>query len=231
MEPAPFTMQSIPLQTFSSTIVHEILHAMLSMKALLAVTRKGASGLTAEDVAADFNLTNPSDGLLESTRKNANTAAEAAAIIFIHSACENAIIELIKLLARYDRTPWLENVVKKQVNFEEVASSTPEVIGKRLLDSYISSLERESLPKKIDRLLLVIQRESGADLIADYVFDRAELVKIDNLRHRLTHDPSFEAPIEDAAGKLTYLVKTLRWLVALAEKRYPGAGRTRDTSG
>jgi hypothetical protein len=218
----PFIRKTIPLQFFSSTIVREIYHAMVSMKSLLAVTRKGAANLTPEDIATNFNLKKPSEDLVQSVRANANTAAEAAAIIFIHSTCENAVFELIKLLVRYDPEPWLPSILRKQVRFEEALSSTPDAIRNRLLADYLATLERESFPKKIDQLLKAIQPKVTSCIIAGFTFDRDEFVAIDELRHRLTHEPSFSTPITDAVGKLTFLVNTLNWLVALAELKYPG---------
>jgi hypothetical protein len=216
-------MKAIPLQTFSSTIVPGINHAIISMKGLLAVTRKGSANLTPKDIADNFDLETPSEDIVQSVRTNANTAAEATAIIFIHSACENAVFELIKLLVCYDPEPWLPSVYKKQVPFEEVVSSTLDAIRNQLLDDYLKTLERESFPKKIDRVLAVIQPGIASNIIEGFKFDKIQFDAIDKLRHKLTHEPSFATPITDAFSKLIFLVNTLKWLVALAERKYPGA--------
>ena len=215
-------MKAIPLETFSSTIVRESLHAVYAMKALLAVTGKGAAELTAEDIAANFQLAKPDDELADSIRRNATTAAEAAAIIFVHSTCENAVFQLIELLTKYDPEPWLFSITKKQVSFEDVSSATRDQIRDRLLGDYLEVLERKSFPEKVDRLLSAIQPPAVSGIIPNFEFKRDDFVAIDELRHQLTHEPKFSRPIEDAPSKLTYLVNTLQFLVALAERKYPG---------
>ena len=223
MSAEPFSKKAISFQFFSGSVVPEILHALISVKGLLVVTRKGLPNLTAEDVARILNHKSASEELVESMRKNVMTAAEAAAIIFMHSTCENAVFALIKLLVGYDPDPWIAYVSKRNVAFEEVSSSTRDEIKRRLLDEYLEKLEKESFPKKVDLLLAAIKPSKTSDVISGFAFDKGVFVRIDELRHRLTHDPSFAKPIDNAAIDLSYLVDTLRWLVALSEQKYPGA--------
>ncbi len=215
-------MKAISLKTFSSTIVRETLHAVYTMKGLLAVTDKGASQLTADDIAANFLLVKPKDDLLEMIRHNAKTAAEAAAIIFIHSTCENAVFQLIRILAQYDVEPWISFIEEKKVSFKDISSSTAVQIRDNLLQDYLVVLEKESFPKKIKILLSAIRPETVSGMVPNFEFDMVKFTAIDELRHQLTHKPTFARPIPDAAENLTYLLNTLRLMVALAEKKYPG---------
>jgi len=215
-------MKAIPLETFSSTIVRESLHAVYAMRALLAATDKGAIHLTADDIASLFQLGRPSDDLVEPFRRNAKTAAEAAAIIFIHSTCENAVFQLIELLAQYDPEPWVPNIAKKKVSFEDVASSTAQQIRDRLLKDHLKDvIEKMSFPEKVDRLFAALKPPTVSGVIPDFEFKHDDFKKLDDLRHRLTHEPKFATPIQDAPAKLTYLINTLRLLVKLAEQKYP----------
>ncbi len=215
-------MKSLPLKTFSSVILREILHAVYSMKALLAVTNKGSAQITVDDIESNIHLAKPSDELVEMVRRNSKTAAEAAAIIFIHSTCENAVFQLIKLLVQHDPAPWIPCIAEKQVAFKDLTASTTEQIRDQLLKVYLDGIEGISFPKKVEKLLANLKPATVSGIIPDFEFKLADFEKIDELRHRLTHEPKFATPIKDAQAKLIYLVNTLRLLVKLAELKYPG---------
>jgi hypothetical protein len=216
-------MKVIPLEAFSSGIVRKALHAAYSMKALLAVTQNGAAHITVDDIASNFRLEKPPDDLVESIRRTAQTAAEAAAIVFMHSTCENAVFQLIELLVRYDAEPWTPCLARKQICFEEASSSTVEQIRKRLLMNYLTDLEKRSFPEKVERVFAALGQVNVSKVIGGFDFTQDGLVAIDDLRHRLVHDPHFAEPIPDAPAKLTYMINTLRLLVALAERKYAAA--------
>jgi hypothetical protein len=215
--------KAIPLESFSSTILREALHGIFSMKALLAVTAKGAKHFTAQDMTSNL-LRGASEELVEGFRHNAQTAAEAAAIVFIHSTCEKAVFQLIEVLVHIDVEPWSSSVAEKRVSFKEVSSSTLDKIRKRLLRDYLADLERKSFPEKVERLLAAIKPKPAtvSQAIPGFNFSLDKLKEIDDLRHKLAHHPQFAEPIPDAPAKLDYMLDTLKLLVALANKKYAG---------
>jgi hypothetical protein len=205
-------------------VIREHLHAMISVKAMLRVAEKGVAAVTEEDFAGCFGdlLDRPDSAILAQIKGNVATAAAAAGLVFMHSAYENAIFDLIKRLVTYDPEPWLTCIDKKQVPFEKVRSTSVSAIQGDLLADWLEAVERESLPKKIERVLSVVRTGPLKDVIPGFDFDMEELKKIDQLRHNVTHEPNFANPIQDVNGKLRFLHCTVLLLEKLAEQKYPG---------
>ena len=215
-------LQGIPFRIFSSTIFHQCLHALYSMKGLLLTVNLGSTHIAAQDIAANFGLEEPLDDLVNAVRQNAKTTAESAAIVFVHSICDSAIFQLIELLARYDDHPWIPFISKKQVSFEEISSSSIGQVRDRLLKDYLEVLERKSLPEKVEMLFAVLKPTTVSGVVPTFDFKMADLEAIHELRRRIVHEPHFGTSISDVPVKLAYLVKTLKLLLVLAERKYPG---------
>jgi hypothetical protein len=140
----------------------------------------------------------------------------------MHSAYENAIFDLIKRLVMYEPEPWLKHIENKQVPFEKVRSTIVSAIQSDLFGDWLAAVEREPLPKKVDRVLAALRPGSLKDVVQGFDFDMEELKKIDQLRHDVTHKPNFANPIQDVTGKLRFLHCTVLLLEKLAEQKYPG---------
>ncbi len=176
---------------------------MFSIRAMLRVAEKGVSVVTEDDLSGCLGglMDKPDAELLGLIKSNVNTAAAAAALVFMHSAYENAVFDLIKRLVQYDPGPWAALIEKKK---------------------WLKKTERESFPWKVEKILAVLQPSTTKDVVPGFEFQLETLKAIDDLRHDLTHRTTFATPIPDIYEKLTYLHKTVLLLEKLAEAKYPG---------
>jgi len=95
-------LSSIPFAEMRRGVIREYLHAMFSVRAMLRVAEKGVAAVTEEDFAGCFGdlLERPDSALLAQIKGNVTTAAAAAGLVFMHSAYENAVFDLIKRLVQ-----------------------------------------------------------------------------------------------------------------------------------
>ncbi len=165
--------------------------------------------------------------LLDQIKANVTTAAAAAGLVFMHSAYENAVFDLIKRLVQYDPTPWVQYVDKRKVPLETVLASSVSQIQSSLLDEWLKQAAKKSLPWKVQKVFEVLKPETTKDVISGFEFKIAELERIDSLRHEMTHRPKFATPFGDVVSMLTFLHKTVVLLEKLAEQKYPGQTNAR----
>lgn len=196
---------------------------------MLHVVQKGIAVATEDDLAGCFGnlLDCPDSAILVQIKGNVAAAAESAALVFMHCAYENALFELLRHLVRYDPKPWLMCIDKKPIAFEKVRAMDVSEIQQGLFKDWLDAVERESLPKKAERLLAALQPDSLRGVIDGFDFDIEELRAIDQLRHDATHRPNLATRIEDVSGKLRYLHCTVLMFEELARRKYPGNNGTR----
>ena len=217
-------LKSIPFAEMRRGVIREYLHAMNSVKAMLVAADKSDEIMTESDFTGCIGglIDQPDSQLLASIKANVKTATAAAALVFMHSAYENAVFDLIKWLVIYDPESWVKFIDQKKVAFEKVRSTSLPDIRDELFTDWLKAVEKESLPKKVERALAALKPALVGELIEDFKFDLKELEKIDQLRHDVTHKPNLATPIEDIAGKLRFLHCTVLLLEKLAEQKYPG---------
>lgn len=217
-------MNFIPFAKTRHGVIRPYLHAMFSIKAMLRVAEKGNTSATEDDLSGCFGefLEKPDPDLLDIIKSNVNTAAATAALVFMHSAYENAVFDLMKQLVHYDPEPWLKCIDEKSIPFKRLREDTLADIRNDLLEKWLEKAERESFPWKVSKLLAVLQPGTLKDVISGFEFSMDDFKQIDQLRHNLTHQPNFATAIPDINDKLSYLHRTVFLLEKLAEQKYPG---------
>ena len=214
----------IPFAELGSSVLRRRRHVRFTIAAMLRVAEKGGACVTAEDLAGCLGDLGerPDSSLLEVIKSNVSTAAAAAGLVFMHSAYESAVFDLIKRLVLYDPDPWVQFIDKKKIPFEMIRTASCAEVQKSLLSSWLKKNERQSFPWKVGKLFAVLQPGPTKDVIQGFEFNTEDFTKIDKLRHDLTHRPNFGTPIPDIYEKLSYLHKTVLLLQKLAEQKYPG---------
>lgn len=220
----------IPFAEMRRGVMKEYQHAMFSVGGMLRVTKAGANSTTARDMEGLFGslIEEPTPELVEMVKSNAATTADAAALVFMHSAYDNAVFDLLGRLVKYDPDLWLPHVEKKSVELGVVLKKGGEGVRDDALDKWLAEAERKSFPWKVKTVLTALgalDPASRKDVVPGFEFNTDEFEKIDQLRHDVTHRPSFATPINDIYGKLRYLHCTMLMLERLAEKRYPGPAK------
>lgn len=214
----------MPFSALRRGVQRPQLHVLISIKSMLRTTEKGVSCITEDDLEGCFGqlIDKPSSDLISLIKSNVETAADAAALVFLHSAFENAVFDLIKRLVNYDPEPWLQFIAKKAVPFERLRATSADEVQDVLLDEWLKYAERAPFPWKVDKVFAVLQPKSTEDVIPGFHFDRDQFEQIDQLRHSLTHRPDFATPIPSIRDKLSCLHNVVLLLEKLAEQKYPG---------
>ncbi|MGE4489193.1 MAG: hypothetical protein AB7E95_06595 [Kiritimatiellales bacterium] len=157
--------------------------------------------------------------LRQSSIENAEAAAVASSLVFAHSVTENILMDICRIGADIDPSSWTSKVAKKSITFEEVEKKTISDLKKELIDKYFIQLEKESMLKKLDVLLGVIQPSNIASSRMKQ-YDRERIVKIDRLRNECVHDGKFAVRIHNIKEHLDYLYETIRLFIDLFCDKY-----------
>ncbi|HEX6903902.1 MAG TPA: hypothetical protein VF789_29595 [Thermoanaerobaculia bacterium] len=147
-------------------------------------------------------------------------AVTTAALIFSHTVLDAAVTDFCRVIAEESPESWDSLLDNKTAKFEQVRSSGVDAIRCQLLDSLLNQLDRESLPRRIERLLGICK---PSDLILNsegYTFCAERIRRIDDWRHQLVHHSGAVAPtMEEVREEVDYLeVTTYRLMSCLFER-------------
>ncbi len=198
---------------------------MFAVRAMLCAIEKWADSATEDDFTGIYGkmIDKPPEELQAQTKKVVKTTAAAAGLVFLHSAFENAVFDLLRRLLIYDPEGWVKQIEDKKVSFTDSRSMDAFQLRDKLLNEWLEKIEKESFPKKVDLVLGFLNPDTTRGVIEGFDFNREEFRKIDQLRHDMTHRPNFAEPIDDVYGKLRYLHCTVQMLEKMAEDKFPGA--------
>lgn len=147
-------------------------------------------------------------------------AIDAASLIFVHSAVDAALSDLCRVTLLFAPAEWEQFVGNQRTSISDLRSQGVEELVRAKLEAHVEALERESLPKRADRLFAVCKPAAGFDPIGNYLFDRARLVAIDDERHRVTHGSRTTQALVDCEQKLEFLIKTGLFFAAMVNERF-----------
>jgi len=211
-----------PYKDIRRSYIAENLLAMYTINALLLTTEREVPHIDkteAKFVLKNF-IANPPNKLVEMINQNIGHATQAAAMVFMHSAYENSIFDLISFLIKYDPEPWYEYIDRRKIDFASIRTKSPTQLGEILLANLLEELEKASLPNKVERLLAVLKPKTVKDVIPGFEFSLDELKRIDTLRHQLTHHPDFSKPLGNIRDMLAFLHRTVLFVEKIAELKY-----------
>jgi hypothetical protein len=150
----------------------------------------------------------------------ARASVDAAALVFAHAILDETASEFCRVSAAACPQDWESRVLDKKVSLKEVRTKGVEVVFREALEARLESLERESLPAKVQHLLACCQPPAGARPIEGYEFSIERLERIDRLRHQVVHESVLGRAIENAEADLEFLQKTGGFLLDLVARRY-----------
>lgn len=200
----------------SAKLVSSMLHTTLSMKGLVDVVEYGAKAheLAATSAASDFD-----SRVGSALAHNSRNAAMAAALVFQHSACENALVDLCEALVVRDPKPWLEKIKERRVSFAQLYQKSSGEVGLELIMQFIEDLRRRSFPEKLEVIFSVLKPQAMPAVLPGFSFSMEEVKRIDKVRHALVHSPEFSmcGTNED---DVQYLFSVVQLCLALAVQKY-----------
>lgn len=152
--------------------------------------------------------------------KNYKASVDAASIIFAHSIIDNAALNYCLCSALKKPRDWEKFIEKKKVSIEEIKGLSVDEILSKKVNEYISSLDRESLLLKADRLFQVCQPPVGFAPLHNYAYDRDRLLKLDEMRHDIVHKSSSVPMLPNGDDDIWFLQKTANFFMALVNSKY-----------
>lgn len=151
---------------------------------------------------------------------NYKASVDAASLIFAHSVIDNAALNYCRCCALVNPRDWEQFVEKKKVAIEDIKGlSTDEILAKKVHE-YISSLDRESLVLKADRLFQVCRPSAGFAPLHNYTYDRDRLLKLDEMRHDIVHKSSSVPMLPNGDDDIWFLQQTANFFMALVNGKY-----------
>ncbi len=154
------------------------------------------------------------------TITNAQTAIDAACLVFAHSVLDDCALSYCKVCALAAPKDWEIFIDSKTIKFEALREANFDVLRQQLIDAKLLEIERKSLLTKVDLLFRLCQPPTGFDPIGNYAFDRGRLEQIDEARHRVIHGDAFGNSFTNVETDLTYISKTANYLMALVNQKY-----------
>jgi hypothetical protein len=152
---------------------------------------------------------------------HAKAAVDAAGIIYTHAILDAVIYKLCGISMLIDSNAWIPFIQEKKVSFSHLQlNSDLRSIQQKLLETYLTQLERESLLSKCDMLFKVVKQKNTRGIMKDFKYSRKRLESIDNLRHDLVHKLKFSGKLRQANAKIDYLQNTGEFFMKLLAKHY-----------
>jgi hypothetical protein len=140
---------------------------------------------------------------------DAQSAVDAAALIFTHSVLDDAAMKCCRLIALAKPQKWEYWIDDKQVALAEVKEHGYDSLFHKTLERRLSKLEHESLLAKADMILRLCKPSDGFScFVNDYVYDRSRLSLLDEQRHQIVHRGSWAATFRRDDNDLEYLFNT-----------------------
>lgn len=158
--------------------------------------------------------------MTDETVRQAQSAVDAASIVFAHSVLDGAALDYCRVTALIAPRDWETVIDQRQIKLSDARESGYEQILKNKLDEFLEQLDRESLLKKADHLLARCKPPEKWSPMRDYVYDRDRLEKLDDYRHNVIHGDSLGKGIAKAEGEVDYLMKTVLFFQGLVNLRY-----------
>jgi hypothetical protein len=152
--------------------------------------------------------------------RNYKASIDAASLIFAHSIIDNATFNYCRCCALANPSDWGKFVEKKKVSIEDIKGLTEVEILTNKVHEYISSLDRESLLVKADKLFQVCQPQSGFAPIHNYEYDRDHLLKLDEMRHDIVHKSSSVPVLPNGDNDIWFLQQTTLFFMSLVNLKY-----------
>lgn len=158
-------------------------------------------------------------------KDSAKAAADAAALIYAHAILDAVIFKLCTVSVSLNPSAWTTEIQRRQITFSDLQSNTTDEVQKKLLEQYLSQLERESLPHKCDTVFRVVKPSNLRGVLRGFKYSRERLASLDLLRHDLVHKLMFHRKIRQTQAKVNYLFNIGHFLVNLVARSH---GLSRD---
>jgi hypothetical protein len=131
-----------------------------------------------------------------------------ASIVVMHSALDAALTDLCRLAAALKASDWEARLAERTVKLGQLRDNAYQSLLNEKLADYIEALAKDSLLKRADALFAACRPASGFSPLGGYAWDRAELQRLDQLRHDLAHGRIAAPPPGEVEKDIEFFLKT-----------------------
>lgn len=150
-----------------------------------AVTVMSEQGLIKKDEPYDQQAL--ITGAVERQFALAVHAAETAAIVMLHNACDRLLWRLVRLGLVLDREKACDYIAKSKVNVDDLVKQEKDDLIDREIEKWWEQLERKPMMNKWDALANLVGFPEAFNSPPKWYFDRAMLARFDEVRHNAVH--------------------------------------------
>jgi len=150
------------------------------------------------------------------------SSVDAASLVFMHSALDAAVSDLCRITGLVARSDWESYLKDKKVPLGEVAALGYDRLLERALDGFFQAFERESIIRRVDRLLELCKPSAGCEPVKGYKFDRKRLRDLDLLRQNIIHPKNalVPTPMTNVDESLAFLRDAGLYMAGLVNHRF-----------
>jgi hypothetical protein len=154
--------------------------------------------------------------------KVTDTAAfsRSSAFVFAHSVLDASITIVCEAAALLSPPEWIGYIAKQQIAIAEIQSRTAEEITLDRLAAFIQQLSRDSIVKRMDRLLNALRPGKEYDGLSDYVLNLDTIESYDRTRQDIVHKRLFDLKLDSLEDAIAYMEKSFLYFAFLVLWRH-----------
>jgi hypothetical protein len=146
---------------------------------------------------------------------DAESFARSSAFVFAHSVLDASITSACEAAVLLTPEEWIGYVENQQVTLAEIQSRELQELTFERLTGFIRQLSRESIVKRMERLLNVLKPGKDYDGIQDYQLDLQRIESYDRIRQDIIHKRRFDIQLDRLEDAITYIEKSFLYFVFL----------------
>jgi hypothetical protein len=147
--------------------------------------------------------------------KDAATYASSSAFVFAHSVLDGSITSVCEAAALLNPSKWMGYIEKQQITIGEIHSRTPQELTFDRLTTFIHQLSRDSIVKRMKRLLSVLKPGKDYHGLTDYALNLATIETYDRTRQDIIHKRLFNLKVDRLDEAITYMDKSFLYFAFL----------------
>jgi hypothetical protein len=151
---------------------------------------------------------------------DAASFARSSAFVFAHSVLDASITSVCEAAALIKPDDWIGYVENQQVTIAEIQSRASQELTFDRLAGFIRQLSRESIAKRMERLLNVLKPGKDYDGIQDYRLDLETIEGYDRTRQDIIHKRRFDIQLDRLEDAITYIEKSFSYFLFLTLWRH-----------
>jgi len=144
---------------------------------------------------------------------------EGASLIYAHSLIDAVAYDLCIVSSISSPSSWRMYIDQKKVNYRDVLSKSAQEIEMEMVSSYVATMERESLIKKIETLHAICKPPKNFSPVDEYTYNAVRLNGLDDRRHDIVHG-ILPLNTSVSVSEIEFMQKTSLYLAAMVSNAF-----------